>query len=91
MLAAAASSMVRSRLPLAGWAWLHRTSYVAWGLALWHGLRIGTDTGAGWATWYYAASAATVALAVLIRVAVTRHRRRDVPVERQPDGAGGAR
>ena len=87
MLATALSSMVRTRLPPGAWRWVHRAAYPVWGLALWHGLAIGTDTGLGWATAVYATSGALVAAALLLRVAGLG-RRHDSPLPRERAAAG---
>ncbi len=73
------TSLLRHRLPHRLWLALHLSTYAAWGVAMVHGLGIGTDTGSGFATATYLACAVTVGLAVLVRLAgllVARRRAR---------------
>jgi sulfoxide reductase heme-binding subunit YedZ len=48
MVAVAVTSMVRMRLGLRRWRWLHLTAYLAWGAAVVHGAAPGTDVGVPW-------------------------------------------
>jgi sulfoxide reductase heme-binding subunit YedZ len=43
------TSLVRRRIPVRVWRWVHLTSYALWPLAFLHGLTAGTDLGSGWA------------------------------------------
>ena len=88
MLAAALTSMVRTRLPRGGWQWVHRTTYLTWALAVGHGLAIGTDTGATWATWVYGVCAVLVAAAALLRVTGVGRRRPGVATVPERSVAG---
>jgi sulfoxide reductase heme-binding subunit YedZ len=67
-VAVVATSLVRAHLGHRSWRAVHLTSYAAWGLAVTHGLGIGTDTPAPWARWCYVVSAAIVVGSTLVRL-----------------------
>jgi methionine sulfoxide reductase heme-binding subunit len=65
----AAAGWGRRRLPVAAWRWLHRLSYVAFGLLFAHALTAGTDFGTpavSAATWGITALLAVLAAARLL-------------------------
>ena len=74
-IAVVVTSLIRERLPHRLWLVLHLGTYPAWAISVAHGLGIGTDTGAGWATAVYLGCAAVVSLAMLVRFLPTRGRR----------------
>jgi predicted ferric reductase len=57
------------------WRSLHYLSFVAFALALAHGVWSGSDSGGGWARTMYVVSGASIALLTAYRVAVTARRR----------------
>ena len=69
MLAVVLTSLLRERLPHRLWAGLHLGAYAAWVVSVAHGLGIGTDTGAGWARWFYVGSTVVVLATVALRLA----------------------
>jgi sulfoxide reductase heme-binding subunit YedZ len=85
----AATGALRGRLaasPRASRAWraVHLSAYVAWVLAMGHGVLAGTDTRQTWALALYGACAALVAAAVSSRVvAAVRHHRSPLPLARR--------
>lgn len=48
VVALVATSLLRSRMPLRAWRWLHLSAYAMWPIALAHGLGTGSDTSAPW-------------------------------------------
>jgi methionine sulfoxide reductase heme-binding subunit len=48
LVALVATSLVRNRLGLRAWRWVHWTAYVCWPVALVHGLGAGTDRSTLW-------------------------------------------
>jgi DMSO/TMAO reductase YedYZ heme-binding membrane subunit len=68
-LALAITSLIRSRLGYRTWKSVHWLAYGCWGLGLLHGLGIGSDRHQTWTLCLYAASAAAVAAATLVRLA----------------------
>jgi sulfoxide reductase heme-binding subunit YedZ len=48
LLLVVVTSLLRGRLPLGLWQWVHRTSYLLWPVSFAHGLTAGTDLGSGW-------------------------------------------
>jgi sulfoxide reductase heme-binding subunit YedZ len=43
------TSLLRGRLPVRLWRWVHWSSYLLWPLAFLHGVAAGTDVRSGWA------------------------------------------
>ena len=73
LIALVATSLVRKRLGLRAWRWVHWAAYVCWPVALAHGLGTGTDRDTLWVFVLTIACAAAVAAAVTWRfVAVAR-------------------
>jgi methionine sulfoxide reductase heme-binding subunit len=72
MLAVTVTSLLRTRMQVETWWWVHLTAYAVWVLSMVHGLLIGTDSAEGWVQAVYAGCAAVVVLAVLVR-AFRRH------------------
>lgn len=68
LIAVVITSLVRARLPLRLWWFVHLASYGAWVVAVVHGLGIGSDTGSDWATWIYVGSAVVVGGSILLRL-----------------------
>lgn len=62
------TSLVRARLPEWLWRYVHLTAYLAWGVALVHGLGIGTDSAATWSRWVTLGCVAAVLVAFVVRV-----------------------
>jgi methionine sulfoxide reductase heme-binding subunit len=48
LIALVATSLIRNRLGLRAWRWLHWAAYVCWPVALAHGLGMGTDRNTMW-------------------------------------------
>ena len=42
------TSLLRGRLSVGLWRWVHRTAYLLWPMAFVHGLAAGSDLGGGW-------------------------------------------
>lgn len=90
-----ATGIVRRRFARgrAPWSWrlLHATAYLAWPLAIWHGLLAGR-TAKPYVDWSYGACVAAVTLALLVRMVTVRNqpsrgrrasRERRTPSQRQ--------
>lgn len=71
-LGAARGRMAASPRGAAVWRWLHGSAYVAWGFALLHGLKSGTDSSVGWVRWLYVACAAAVVASAIARFGLQR-------------------
>lgn len=69
-LAVAATVVVAWKSVLGGrrWRWLHRVGYIAWVLALVHGITAGTDAGVAAAVVLYAVTGTAMAAALAYRV-----------------------
>ena len=61
LVALVATSLIRNRLGLRIWRWVHWAAYVCWPVALAHGLGTGTDRGTLWVFVLTIACAAMVA------------------------------
>jgi predicted ferric reductase len=61
LVALVATSLIRNRLGLRTWRWVHWAAYVCWPVALAHGLGAGTDRGTLWVFVLTIACAAVVA------------------------------
>ena len=48
LIALVATSLIRNRLGLQAWRWVHWAAYVCWPVALTHGLGMGTDRDTMW-------------------------------------------
>lgn len=57
------------------WRWVHRASFVAYLAALWHGVRIGTDTAALPVAFFYVLTASLLVGALTVRLVYVRPRR----------------
>jgi sulfoxide reductase heme-binding subunit YedZ len=93
----AATGALRGRLAggrtaARAWRAVHASAYVAWVLAMAHGVLAGTDTARGWALDIYGASAFLVAAAVTARLAGAARDRRSplVRARRHADLTAGA-
>ncbi|MFC4585292.1 hypothetical protein [Sphaerisporangium corydalis] len=75
MILVAATGAFRGRFVGMRWPWmwrmLHTLAYVSWPVSIVHGLTAGRP-GAGWVTMCYVGSLVGVALAMLVRLVVTR-------------------
>lgn len=79
LVAIVVTSLLRHRIGARLWRVVHLSSYPVWGVAVLHGLQIGTDSEARWGQAFYLVSAALVAVAVLWRLTFgMRVRRRAV-------------
>ncbi|HLH68101.1 MAG TPA: ferric reductase-like transmembrane domain-containing protein [Candidatus Dormibacteraeota bacterium] len=65
------TSLLRGRLGYRAWRLVHWLAYLAWPLAMLHGLGTGSDTRTGWALILYAACLVSVLLAILWRLSLT--------------------
>ena len=61
IVALVATSLIRNRLGLRTWRWVHWAAYICWPVALAHGLGAGTDRGTLWVFVLTIACAAVVA------------------------------
>ncbi len=68
VLAITITSLLRTRLPHAAWRLVHWGGYLAWVIALIHGLGIGTDSDATWSVLITAGCAVAVVLAAAVRI-----------------------
>jgi sulfoxide reductase heme-binding subunit YedZ len=68
MVAVAVTSMVRMRLGLRRWRYLHLTAYVAWVAAIVHGAAPGTDVGVPWVANLDIACVAAVVACAIVRL-----------------------
>ena len=60
LIALVATSLIRNRLGLRTWRWVHWAAYICWPVALAHGLGAGTDRGTLWVFLLTIACAAVV-------------------------------
>jgi sulfoxide reductase heme-binding subunit YedZ len=74
VLALVVTSLARARLGLRTWRVVHWLAYLAWPVALLHGLAMGTDAATAWNVTVVAACVLVVAAAVGWRVQSTRVR-----------------
>jgi methionine sulfoxide reductase heme-binding subunit len=70
MLAITVTSLLRRHIGYRGWQAVHLTSWLAWPLAVLHGLGTGSDSQHGWAQLVYIVCAASVLVACWARLAV---------------------
>jgi Ferric reductase like transmembrane component len=70
LIALIVTSLLRARLGYRGWRLVHWCAYVAWPVALWHGLGTGTDSRLPWLLALDAAAVAAVACAVWWRMSL---------------------
>ena len=70
LLALVITSLLRARLGYRSWRLVHWFAYVAWPVALWHGLGTGTDSRLPWLLALDAAAVAAVACAVWWRLSL---------------------
>jgi methionine sulfoxide reductase heme-binding subunit len=68
VLLVVATSLLRGRLPLGLWRWVHRTAYLLWPMAFVHGLTAGSDLGGGWLLGLVVGCAVVTALAAAAAV-----------------------
>ncbi|MCX7617916.1 ferric reductase-like transmembrane domain-containing protein [Tepidiforma sp.] len=65
----------RGAIGPATWRWVHRAAFVAYLAALWHGVRIGTDTSAPPVALFYVLTASMLVGALTVRLVYVRPRR----------------
>ena len=70
LIALVVTSLLRARLGYRGWRLVHWFAYVAWPVALWHGLGTGTDSRLPWLLALDAAAVTAVACAVWWRLSL---------------------
>ena len=70
LIAVAVTSLIRARLGYRVWRAVHWTSYALWGVAVFHGLGIGSDSKQLWMLALVVASVSAVVAAAVWRVAV---------------------
>jgi predicted ferric reductase len=68
LLALVVTSLLRARLGFRAWRAVHWLAYACWPVAVLHGLGTGSDVRAGWLLWVTAACAASVAVAIVVRL-----------------------
>ncbi len=76
MLAVVITSLIRVRIGRRAWRAVHWFAYAIWPLAVSHAIGSGTDTGRWWTTSLYAATAAAVGIAAVVRLVGARHQDR---------------
>lgn len=91
VLVSTATGLARHRLRLRGWRIVHRSAYLAWPLALAHGLGMGSDQHAGWSIVLTAVCVGVVAGAVSLRVTGLAEERRLEPGHAEPRRAPSGR
>ncbi len=62
----------RSKIGVKVWKYLHYTSFLAYGAALWHGLMMGTDAHELWLLGLYLATSLAVVFIVIVRITYKR-------------------
>lgn len=75
-LVVTASFWFRRRLGTKAWKWLHYSSFAAWLGGLYHGIRIGTDSGEVWLMGIYSLTFMAVVFAVVVRLTYVREVRK---------------
>nr|MDP9328419.1 ferric reductase-like transmembrane domain-containing protein [Actinomycetota bacterium] len=70
LIAVAVTSLIRARLGYRAWRAVHWTSYALWGVAVFHGLGIGSDSNQLWMLALVVTSVGAVVAAAVWRVAV---------------------
>jgi len=70
------TSLLRYRLGHRGWRGIHLLTYFAWGVGVFHGIGIGTDSTTAWEAGVTAVCIGVVTLALVIRMATWSHERR---------------
>jgi predicted ferric reductase len=85
-----ASFYARRRLGQRAWRRLHYLTFLSFAGATAHGLMSGTDSGAVWAFWLYAGTAAVVAFLLTYRVVMAAAKSRTPARVRRPAPAPGA-
>src|SRR5712691_11661434 len=70
LIAVAVTSLIRARLGYRAWRAVHWTSYALWGLAIFHGLGIGSDSKQPWMLGLVIASVVSVVAAAVWRATV---------------------
>ena len=68
LIAVTITSVLRHRMSHRPWRAVHLLAYAAWGLGLFHGLRMGTDAATAWGTAVNISSVGVVSVAVLARL-----------------------
>ncbi len=76
LLAIVLTSLVRHRLTHRNWRGIHLLAYLFWGVAVLHGVGIGTDSGTSWGVGVTVASVGVIAAVGVIRLATLSHERR---------------
>jgi predicted ferric reductase len=71
----------RGMLGMKAWRWLHRSSFIAFAGALWHGLKVGTDSSEPWVMGLYIVTSLAVVFWLVVRLTYIRQPRRRVAVE----------
>ncbi|WP_188191292.1 hypothetical protein [Nonomuraea sp. SYSU D8015] len=78
MMVAVATGMMRGRFAVKAkpWVWrvLHSTAYIAWPVAILHGMAAGRQTLGEWVNWSYVACLAAVGAALVVRVLASMRR-----------------
>jgi predicted ferric reductase len=71
LVAITVTSLLRTWLPHAAWRLVHWASYIAWGIAMVHGIGIGTDSDATWSVMITAGCGVAVGVALAVRLGGT--------------------
>ena len=73
LLALIVTSLLRDRIGLRAWRFVHWLAYACWPVALLHGLGTGSDVRPGWLTWIALGCTGVVTLAIVVRLADEPH------------------
>jgi len=75
----------RGSLGSGTWRWVHRSAFIAYCGALWHGIQVGTDSRESWVMVLYFATSLVVVFAIVVRITFMK-----APRKRAPAGASVA-
>lgn len=76
------SFWLRNQIGVQTWKKIHYTAFVAYVAALWHGVKIGTDTGELWVLGIYIMTSMTIITGLVVRMTYTRPaRKKPAPVQ----------
>lgn len=84
-----ASFWVRSSIGARLWRLIHYASFIVYGGALWHGLKMGTDSSESWALAIYFATSSFVLVALIVRLTFARQPVRRAAAPARPAAAEG--
>lgn len=68
----------RSAIGTAMWRWVHRSAFIAYAAALWHGLQVGTDSSEPWLVGLYLGTSLLMIFATTVRLTFLKAPRKRV-------------